>query len=188
MRPLPILLGTLLGIAAAGLASGHDERDYGRYDDTRYIGDPGGSLVCESRDYRVVRCPVRWRDARLVERLSGAECIRGRTWGLDRGGLWVSDGCRARFVAARGWYRDDDDDDDGWRPDAGWDRPFSLTCGSSDMRYRFCAADVGRGGGVWVERQLSESACVRGETWGWNRAGVWVDRGCRAVFRVDRRW
>lgn len=185
MRHALILLCTLLGFAATGMASGHDERGY---DDARYVGGgPGASLVCESRDYHVVRCPVRWRDARIAEKLSGAECIRGRTWDLDHGGLWVSDGCRARFVASRGRYRDRDDDG-GWRPGSDWNQPFSLTCGSSDMRYRFCATDVGREGGVWVERQLSDSACVRGESWGWNRAGVWVDRGCRAVFRVDRRW
>jgi hypothetical protein len=32
--------------------------------------------------------------------------------------------------------------------------------------------------------QRSGSACVQGQTWGFNRDGIWVDRGCRADFEV----
>jgi Protein of unknown function (DUF3011) len=30
--------------------------------------------------------------------------------------------------------------------------------------------------------QRSGSPCVQGQTWGFNRDGIWVDRGCRADF------
>jgi hypothetical protein len=37
---------------------------------------------------------------------------------------------------------------------------------------------------VQLLRTLSDSACIEGRTWGWDRNGVWVDRGCRAEFSV----
>lgn len=37
-------------------------------------------------------------------------------------------------------------------------------------------------------RQPSRSACIEGRTWGWNRAGIWVDEGCGGRFMVARRW
>jgi hypothetical protein len=36
-------------------------------------------------------------------------------------------------------------------------------------------------------RQRSGSPCIEGRTWGRDRSGVWVDRGCRADFEVVRR-
>ena len=33
-----------------------------------------------------------------------------------------------------------------------------------------------------MERQLSSEPCEEGRTWGRNDRGVWVDRGCRAIF------
>ncbi|AXC09618.1 hypothetical protein ACPOL_0233 [Acidisarcina polymorpha] len=33
-------------------------------------------------------------------------------------------------------------------------------------------------------RQRSGSACIQGQTWGYDRRGTWVDRGCRADFVV----
>ena len=41
-------------------------------------------------------------------------------------------------------------------------------------------------GGVRLERQLSQEACVEGVSWGFDRDGIWVDEGCRAEFRVGR--
>ena len=33
-------------------------------------------------------------------------------------------------------------------------------------------------------RHCADSPCVQGSSWGWDRNGVWVDRGCRADFLV----
>ena len=42
-------------------------------------------------------------DVRLVRQLSSARCVEGQTWGQDRSGLWVTQGCRAEFeVRGRG--------------------------------------------------------------------------------------
>ena len=137
----------------------------------------------------------------LVERLSKARCVLGESWGHNRAGIWVDRGCRARFVVSRrGGYRDDGYRDDGYRNDGypgqgtqrpapGWDgQSVRLTCESQDDRYRMCQIDVGPRGTVRLERQLSNARCIQGQTWGANRAGVWVDRGCRGQFVVDRRW
>ena len=34
-------------------------------------------------------------------------------------------------------------------------------------------------------KQRSDSPCNQGYSWGFDRGGVWVDRGCRADFAVD---
>jgi len=39
-------------------------------------------------------------------------------------------------------------------------------------------------GGIAMTRQLSDNACIRGQSWGINQRGIWVDRGCRAEFTV----
>ena len=55
-----------------------------------------------------------------------------------------------------------------------------VRCSSNDGRRHYCDIDVSRG--VRLSRQISGSACVQGSTWGYDRRGVWVDRGCRAEF------
>ena len=34
-------------------------------------------------------------------------------------------------------------------------------------------------------RQISGASCVQGSSWGWDRRGVWVTRGCAGVFEVN---
>jgi len=151
----------------------------------RAQGYGGDAVDCESRNFSYTRCEVPWRDARLVRQLSDSRCIRGQTWGIDRRGLWVDRGCGGRFVAAG---RRDDDYGGDWRPGPGWDSRFSVVCESQDSRYRFCSVDLGGAGRAVVSRQISGAACVEGRSWGWNRAGIWVDQGCAAEFTIDRRW
>ena len=59
-----------------------------------------------------------------------------------------------------------------------------VSCSSDDMRRHYCDADTR--GGVRLVKQNSDAACREGETWGYDRRGIWVDRGCRADFQVDR--
>jgi hypothetical protein len=66
------------------------------------IGESSGkySLTCASENGRRTSCA--W-DARkgqpsVLETLSKSPCVKGRSWGYDkRAGLWVDEGCRARF-------------------------------------------------------------------------------------------
>jgi hypothetical protein len=65
---------------------------------------------------------------------------------------------------------------------ANWGREF--TCSSKDSRMTWCGQRVGRSEHVEVRRQLSNTPCTYGRTWGVDRNQVWTDQGCRAVFVV----
>ena len=80
-------------IGAALLADDH-------HDDRRDDGRQGGSITCESNDGRYKHCGARVGRGHVeIERvLSRAECRYGQSWGTDREGVWVDDGCRARFA------------------------------------------------------------------------------------------
>jgi Protein of unknown function (DUF3011) len=58
-----------------------------------------GNIVCESRDYTQSYCPVGQYFARawLVAQRSRSPCQQGRTWGYDRNGIWVTQGCAGEF-------------------------------------------------------------------------------------------
>lgn len=74
---------------------------------------------CESfsRDQRVCAMDTSG-GVRLVRRFSETPCIQGQTWGLARGGVWVSGGCRAQFVsnvqAGSGSYNNGGYNNDGY--------------------------------------------------------------------------
>lgn len=59
-----------------------------------------------------------------------------------------------------------------------------FTCASRDGRMSWCGAQIGRRDQVEVRRQLSDSPCLYGRSWGVENGRVWVDDGCRAVFVV----
>jgi hypothetical protein len=135
-------------------------------------GDTGQVVRCESNDGRWHLCAMDTRgDIQLVRRLSDSACVEGRGWGRDPAGVWVNQGCRAEFRSIA--YS------------AGAGVGQSIRCESSDGRYRQCSGDVR--GGVRLLRQLSDARCIEGRTWGVNRAGVWVDEGCRAEFETGYR-
>ena len=132
----------------------------------------GRTINCSSDDGRRNWCDIgRARDAQLVRQISGSPCIQGRTWGVDGRGLWVDGGCRADFAIGGGFG-----------PSPGPPSPQIVTCSSNDGRRNWC--DVGGRRDIRFSRQISGSACVQGDTWGIDRRGIWVDRGCRAEFRV----
>ena len=137
---------------------------------------PASQVVrCESHNHRRQHCRVDTRGGvTLVRQLSNQRCQQGRNWGQDRNGIWVANGCRAEFAVGRAWAQ-------GHRAP-----PFAaghtVRCESSNHAHRRCNIAVQRS--VSLTRQLSDASCVRGRTWGWDRGGIWVDRGCRAEFAV----
>lgn len=136
---------------------------------------------CESTDGRERHCALDTRGGvRMARQLSRSACIQGQSWGTEPGGIWVAQGCRAEFAAGRG----------GSEPVRG-NRGRVVRCESSSGRSNLCMMDTRRG--VELVRQLSRSACIREQSWGWNDQGVWVSGGCRAEFRTrgggrDRDW
>ncbi|GBF79414.1 DUF3011 domain-containing protein [Aphanothece sacrum] len=61
----------------------------------------------------------------------------------------------------------------------------TITCNSKDNGYTRCPVDTRRGE-VYLQRQLSQAGCWEGDTWGYDREGIWVDKGCRGLFEVRR--
>ncbi len=180
-----IALGVAVFGAAIMMAPAHADPQRGsdRHDNRN------DRVECTSNDYRFTRCGVDWRKADIVRQTSQSRCIEGRNWGVDRRGLWVDKGCGGVFVErGRGGNHGGGNGNGGWNPGPNWNQDIRLTCQSQDYRYRMCQVDTGRGGGVRIERQISDTACIEGRTWGYNRAGIWVSGGCAAIFRVERRW
>jgi len=137
-------------------------------------------VTCASQDNRRQFCPADTRGGvRLVRRISDAECREGVTWDYDSRGIWVDRGCRAEFEVGAGGYSPSG-------PAWGSNRPETIACASERNRPNFCPANTR--GGVRLIRQVSDAACREGETWGYDRRGIWVDHGCRAEFEVRPGW
>lgn len=81
----------------------------------------------------------------------------------------------------RGYYADDrgghhhDDDRDRDRP--------TIVCASKDGRANRCRTDF-RIQSAEIDKRYSGSPCEYGRSWGFGSNEVWVDRGCRARFRL----
>ncbi|MCK9538707.1 DUF3011 domain-containing protein [Dokdonella sp.] len=148
-----------------------------------------GTIECKSVGMQPASCRVPWRDAVLVRQTSKSACVRGSSWGYSRGAVWVDRGCAGVFADANHpGAQPYPPGNGGWQPGPGWDRSITLRCGSPQYRYNFCQVDTGRGSRVHIRRQLSDTRCVEGRNWGWNRGGIWVDQGCSGEFVVERRW
>lgn len=127
---------------------------------------------CESGG-RPQSCPVMLRGApvRLLRQLSVMPCKEGHSWGYKRNEIWVTRGCQGEFEVGA-------EDGSGFL-----DLPRELVCESKRRLRRVCGASIGQQ--AVLVRQLSGTPCVEGRNWGWNRDGIWVDDGCRAVFSVN---
>jgi hypothetical protein len=68
----------------------------------------------------------------------------------------------------------------------GWGDTYMIYCASDDMERVWCPADSRFG--VRIIRQRSQAGCLDGQTWGYGKRGIWVDRGCRADFLVSGDW
>ena len=105
-------------VAAGERGRSHDSRDHDgdrdRDGDRREAGgwqpDPSWNqrfaVTCESQDNRDHFCQVDLGGAgraSLQRQISDARCVEGRTWGSNRAGIWVKDGCRGEFSIDRRW-------------------------------------------------------------------------------------
>ena len=139
--------------------------------DFRHAG--GREIACTSRDYERRFCPSERRiaSAWLIEQRSRATCAQGRTWGFQGDGIWVSGGCNGLF---------------GIEERQGGPANNRVACESRGFQYAFCsvARSIRR---AWIDQQRSQSPCIQGRTWGFQPNGIWVDRGCNAVFAFEAR-
>jgi hypothetical protein len=150
------------------------------------------TISCSSDDGKRHYCSANVQGrVRLVQQRSESACREGYSWGSDNRGIWVDHGCRADFTIEGGRgvdhdrAGDRDHDRDGYRGDNyGSGRGQVVSCSSDDMHRHYCPADTR--GGVQLIKQLSDSSCRQGRSWGFDRRGIWVDHGCRADFQVGR--
>lgn len=170
-----------------GWDRGNDRDDWGR-PGPGWPGNGGGgrteSMVvqCDSVNRQVRNCPVQGRiiEAQIAYQNSNSPCIQNSTWGYNNSTLWVTGGCRASF---RVTYISEGRPGPGPGPGPRPPREESVRCGSPNYRYNTCGVN-GMINYIQVERQLSNSACREGRSYGWNNNSIWVDQGCEAVFRV----
>ena len=146
-----------------------------------YGDEVAEQVICESHRGRIEYCDIDTGGrVVLVEQYSRSACIEGQTWGVNRRGLWVSEGCRASFgtVYERRGRRDRGNYG---QPGNGYGGEV-FRCESHEGRQAYCAIP-GRGR-VRLVNQLSRSECREGYSWGQDRRGVWVSNGCRAEFAI----
>lgn len=172
----------------------------------RHRGEHGATVRCESTDQGYRHCRADTRDGvQLYRQLSKSACRYNDTWGYDRRGVWVDRGCRGDFQLYTGSSGGDGKQKGKDNTAAivggvialgvlgavlaernkedGPDHPYPTLRCESNGDYRHCRADTRDG--VRLYRQLSRSACRYNDTWGYDRRGVWVDRGCRAEFSLN---
>lgn len=175
------------------------------------------TVRCESREGRTQRCGVDTRGGvYLTRQLSSAGCWQGDTWGYDRRGIWVSNGCRAEFrvgsdgghhsssndgaaaaaialgvIAAAAIASNHHDRDDHYDDHGGYYPPtypqYNYTIDCRSIRYRHVRCPVDvRRGSVEIIRQHSKTQCRYGRNWGYDRNSAWVSDGCQAEFAIYR--
>ena len=102
MTRISLILVIILGLMPVG-SMAQRRYGYGRNRDRDYGRDRGyaQTVYCESGDNRRHWCSegINAR-VRLIRQRKG-RCIEGRTWGVDRAGIWVDRGCRADFEVRR---------------------------------------------------------------------------------------
>ena len=146
--------------------------------------EPGGTevgqtLTCASENGRRTQCPADTTNGvQLVRQLSEARCKEGSSWGHDKNGIWVDKGCRGEFVVGVAAHP----------ADAGQGAVAEsqrISCTSDDGKKNYCDVDT-QGVQVKLVRQQGMQPCMEGSTWGYDRRGIWVDRGCRGEFVLER--
>lgn len=176
---LSVLAVVLPLVGTALPANAQNDRGYGNGQGTV------AAVRCESNDNRQQVCNTGWRDAIIVRQLSKTRCTEGQNWGTRNGSVWVSNGCRADFGPGRGGNNWNDNNQGGWNGNGnGNGNGATIRCESNDNRQRVC--NTGWRNATLV-RQLSNSQCVEGRSWGSSNGNVWVSNGCRAEFAEGRR-
>lgn len=92
--------------------------------------DAQQTVTCRSAGRMKTYCPLPPQGAAVLQRrLSAAPCVRGRSWGIDKRGLWVSRGCEAVFTinnpdlgnpSGPGWWHPGPGNPAMWPPSGNW--------------------------------------------------------------------
>lgn len=62
------------------------------------VGATPREVLCESKHMRHAYCPIgEHGDVKVMTSFGSHPCIEGQTWGTDGSGIWVDQGCYAKF-------------------------------------------------------------------------------------------
>ena len=144
--------------------------------------DEGGPVYVQGREAALKRFNDRYVEARdansgITLSISSSEDGTPQISYTGRGGANGICQVSASGTPAREEHRDRRRHDD----DSDAALPREVTCESTDQQQVSCEMDTR--GNVEVVRQLSHTRCEQGQNWGLSRHSVWVNGGCRAVFR-----
>lgn len=136
----------------------------------------GREVVCESNYGQVRTCQANTAGGvELLETLSTASC--NNRWGYDANGIWVKDGCRARFVIFEG---------NAVIPAPPVQETLTLKCKSRKNNVKICDTK-GPFRDVEFKREISKGKYPCEGNWGVNRNGeLFVKNNCYAEFKVYR--
>ncbi|MBF0255863.1 MAG: DUF3011 domain-containing protein [Gammaproteobacteria bacterium] len=135
--------------------------------------DQIADVYCASPYNRYQHCDAntRGRSMQLVHEFSDHACDYGRTWGYNSRGIWVDRGCIGLFRMKRLVVPPP--------------RILPVRCEGEGNRRVHCP--VQNLGYVELRSALSDSPCRKGEHWGVEQQGIWVQGDCRALFNVVER-
>ena len=169
---LAILAGAIFGLALTAPAANAQQAP---------------RMLCESIHGEPAMCLQPGLTEAFVVQVLGGECVAGQQWNWGPRGISVRDGCRAVFgyrTAATGngggYYPPPPPPGHGSSP--GYGRPGEpILCASMNFQPNRCPMDTS--GGVTIG-MITNQPCRQGQTWGWDRGGVWVTGNCRAYFKA----
>jgi len=137
---------------------------------------PDWQIACASENFQQKFCPSGRRITRawVVQQRSQSACVEGRSWGFQDTGIWVAGGCSGLFAI------------EGRGPPPGPPPINRVACESRGYQQSFCSVppSIAR---AWLVDQRSQAACIQGQTWGFQRNGIWVDQGCGGLFAYEAR-
>jgi hypothetical protein len=139
----------------------------------------GQTFICASENGRRTECPAdTTKGVQLVRQLSEVRCKEGSSWGHEKNRIWVDKGCRGEFVLGVAAHPAEGGQGAGAKSQR-------ISCASDDGKKNYCDVDTAAAQ-VKLARQQGMQPCTEGSTWGYDRRGIWVDRGCRGEFVVQR--
>lgn len=130
-------------------------------------------IICESWQSSYAEC---WGNGQIISNIwvkqqySNRPCIYGQSFGLLNNKIWVNNGCRAEFTIE---YR--------YQPPVAY---TWITCESRNYNYTTCDTIGSQLVEVSLEQQLSNSQCIKNQSFGIVNNQVWVSNGCRGYFKV----
>jgi hypothetical protein len=155
------------------------------------------TFSCSSDDGKRHTCTANGNSAiQFVRQRSQSPCIQGRTYGIDRGSVWVTNGCRADFAVSNYGYNRPPNNSRGYHGGGGgyvgagsikyygsFENGIATCSARNDQPRTFCSTY----GSLRNARPLQVNGnCQLGRSWDVGPNGLWVSSGCSGKWQVIR--